>query len=498
MADVRRFTAEQAQLFQQLVAGDSCFVTGEAGSGKSFVVREYFRELILSGRFTDGQLLYCGMTGAVANMMEDYGQTLHHAFCIPVVSPITMPEWIAGLAANSRALKNITDCQVLIIDEISFLKKSDFRLLFEVAAHFRPDSAHVPFTGMQVIAVGDYLQLSSHQRFELPFYDYLGVNHKEEPLPGISHPWKLLKPVVLKEIVRQSGDASLMKACRDLRFGNDSLTNETLDFLLELEVDKKWPGTISPVHLYPHTHSAAEENMRRLELLPGTTITYIARDSLVGGRLSGLTNLAQEFSARVGMPVLFLLNDTQRNLVNGSQGTIVDFQSRRSYTGDGCIGEFPDDNLYPVVSFSPDKKLLIGYSTYRDEPFLTAKRDVSSRKQLALLAAWALTIHKAQGMSIEYLVVDVSRLKQLGQFYTAISRAKSSTWLQIRGLSMNIKYIYCTRKKKQRRIISGLCHCFDAARYYRYLCPDPRDTNYSLKFEEKRNRFVPFSPYHRL
>lgn len=502
-------TMEQQAVFSALAKGHSCFITGYAGSGKTHVVRAFFSYMMHRYPHRNHTFFYCGMTGSISSNMDGFGQTLHHAFGLPVECHVGGAElhpskWIEIISKKSRARANFCNCKLLVIEECSFLKKSQLRNFLSVAKHFRPHEAHLPFSGIQIIMVGDYLQLLTYYRFDLPFYDYAysGTNELNIVKDGrgerlISEPWRYLTVFMLRDVHRHSGD--LLRACNNLRTGGaNSMQLDrkewqwTVEYLESLSADKQWSDKlVKPSCLYALREEAEKHNADELRSLPGAVREFVSRDTLYDGmtvaEMSELTNLPAIFRAKVGMPIIFLANDAVHFLVNGSQGTVVDFKLKSEYPSSSCIGYFYEiDKEYPLVRFASSTCFLIGSVSYRAEPIFTARPNISNRDQLPLVAAWAITLHKSQGMSIDNLIVNVSSLTGgrshrgwCGVVYTAISRAKTADSLQI----LNFKREQITKQASKEG------HCDDAATYYREVVdPDPRRTSRFTNYPKLRSR----------
>lgn len=382
-----------------LKLGHTAFLTGAAGAGKSYVLRDYISYLRRHGV----RYAVTASTGIASTHIG--GSTIHAWSGIGIRQKLTSYD-LDAIEEKANLYKRWNDTQVLIIDEVSMLHASFVDMLDMVARHMRRKDA--PFGGMQVVFTGDF--------FQLPPVVKLGNEYEsEEVFAFTSKAWKSSKPVVcyLTEQFRQDDD-SLTNILSAIRAGE---VEE--DHYLTLREASNKPHVGDHIKLYTHNENVDAINARAFAELPGESRTYQMITKGKGPILASLKNncLADEVLAlKVGAKVICIKNDTERKYVNGSMGIVVDF------TKDGS----------PVVELTDGKRVTIQADTWRIEEDGKVKAEIC---QLPIKLAWAITVHKSQGMTLERAEIDLSRAFASGQGYVALSRLKSLDGLHLVGFN---------------------------------------------------------------
>jgi ATP-dependent DNA helicase PIF1 len=457
------------------------FVTGLAGAGKTAVTK-----LVIDGfvnRFGLERVLVTAMTGVAATHYES-GRTLHSVFGLGK-GDMSLEECQRKLTQNKTLITSIRNAKVLIIDEISYIDREllkNLRHLLHFARGERnadeksTDIGHDSFAGMLLIMVGDWMQLVQCDRTQLPFLTYrrshdksiinsleeLAIFTKLANIPGSGkgvvykkYEWANFEVHMLKDIKRQDG--RLARFMNNIRYGTDRMTDADFDVLRDLIKPKQWPEGCTPVQLHAKKSEAKKVNESELRSLiartGGELLVYTAIDKLSLDCSSDstsfqprpdiddlLTNVPIEISCAVGQPIMCLKNSPKDQLVNGSQGVVTRFlyKSEADQIGLKTFGKFEACKRYPLVRFFargalPERMVLIGVSVFT----LESAPGVSyfTREQLPVMPAWALTVHKAQGLGIDYLIIDVTDFFAENQFYAAITRAMLEEFTELRGIS---------------------------------------------------------------
>jgi ATP-dependent DNA helicase PIF1 len=272
-----------------------------------------------------------------------------------------------------------------------------------------------PFGGIQIVFVGDFMQLP-------PVFK----GFEEETFAFESTAWKesCIKTIQLTEIVRQHGEPEFAKLLNEIRFG------KAADYSMLLEcVDRKFPDDgIKPVKLFCKNVDVSRFNLEELKRIKRDSSFYYAQD--MGGEswsqfFDKNCHAPTELELRIGAQVILLVNlDVQLGLVNGSVGIVENVYSDtvevKFATGSHIIEPYTweiKQNEYDAVSGTMKKVLL------------------ATRKQIPLKLAWALTIHKSQGSTLDRAEIDVSEAFADGQTYVALSRVRSLKALKIRSFS---------------------------------------------------------------
>lgn len=390
---------EQHQALNLVKQGKNVFLTGAAGTGKSFTLN------ILCNWFKDNKISYAitSTTGISALLVN--GVTLHSWAGVGLGNG-HKDHLLNMVRKKPKAVRRWCSTKVLIIDEISMLSPDLFESLNYIGTKLR--SNNKPFGGLQLILTGDFAQL--------PPIDSEYVFN--------SNIWNLVvdKVIYLKQNMRQA-DPVFSNMLSELRMGIVSensikILNDRLNAPI-LNVDPE----IKPTQLYSGRDMVDSINIQCLYNLiqnGNGLIVYKAHDEVRSK--SGLSNtISEEYMNRlnkstpsrfelevcVDAQVMLLCNlDVKSGLCNGSRGVIVRF-----------------DNNIPVVKFANGIQIPVSYYNWEHK---IDDETIVIRSQIPLILAWALTIHKSQGSTLDCVSVDIgSTIFTTGQAYVALSRVKS-------------------------------------------------------------------------
>lgn len=408
---------EQRRVLEAADRGESFFLTGSAGVGKSFLTNAIIERM--KRKYGDASVFVTASTGIAATHIG--GTTLHSfgGFGTDFTNPRQM------VKKAGRNAKDWKRAQVLIIDEISMISPSHLTALDIVARQIRK-RPQAPMGGIQVIAVGDFMQLPYIDR------DYEERRKRDPSMPATQpalfecKAWKecFSKTYLLQQVHRQKADAHIDMLQR-VRMGQE--TDED-DILLRMRLDAPVScGSVEPTLVYTHKMNVEAYNTQQLARIQEEEIIYEASDK--GKDKYAVENLQKNCMAptmlrlKKGAQVMLVANLAPPLLVNGSRGVVIDFE--HDIEDAKKRGE-----RYPLVQFANGETLLITRNVWRTQKGETL---LAQRSQVPLCLAWALTVHKCQGMTLDVARLDISRCFAPGQAYVALSRCSSLDGMSLIG-----------------------------------------------------------------
>ena len=408
----------QSEALRILEAGCPVFLTGAPGSGKTYVLNRF----IDSARQAGAHVAVTASTGIAATHIN--GRTIHSWSGVGVATELTDS---LLRTIRSRRRRKIQEADVLVIDEVSMMHAWLFDMVDRVCRALRhsPD----PFGGLQVVLSGDFFQLPpvtrAHGNVHDPSRDPEYARYAEEgrdPEGFITESlvWDELSPVVcyLDEQHRQD-DGRLLGVLTDIRRG---LVDDDDRMALGRRVGMSPDEGVTSVHLFPMNSQADSLNALRLSQIEAGEHGFDARKTGPADLVRQLTRnmLAPEhLSLKTGAAVMALRNDADGQYVNGSIGTVTGFAS----TGDGG---------WPVVRFDNGRTCTMRPVAWE---MMDGESVLASVSQVPLRCAWAITIHKSQGMTLDLAVMDLRRAFAPGMGYVALSRVESMSGLFLEGIS---------------------------------------------------------------
>lgn len=382
---------EQAKALELLQSGENVFLTGGAGSGKSFLIRHYMKGLDAK------ELPILASTGAAAVLLG--GRTFHSFFGLGIMEGGPDATY-ARASKDSRLMARLRKVEGVIIDEISMIPGQALMIAEAIAQKAR--GSRLPWGGMRVIAVGDFAQLPpvtpNGQR------DWCFLNQVWEQSG--------FQTVALSHNQRVSENLFL-DVLSDVRHGK--VTERVREFLNKhlQDHDESHPGT----RLFPRKINAEKFNQHKLNELAEEEVTI---DSIYLGSEKHIEYLMKtapvpvKLVLKLGCRVLFLQNDPQRRWVNGTRGIITDIAPDKIMVTKDNGREVQVDKTSFVIQ-DPEGNIM------------------ASVFQFPLTLAYATTIHKSQGATLDDLWCDLSSLWEPGHAYVALSRLRSSEGLHLIG-----------------------------------------------------------------
>ena len=393
----------QEEALRLLKSNRSVLLTGEPGSGKTYTVLKYIDWL----RSKSIGVAVTASTGIAATHIN--GSTIHSWSGIGIKSHLTQSD-LRTMCDKRWLVRQARQARVLIIDEISMLSGATLDLVDQACVALREDPR--PFGGLQVVLVGDFFQLPPVSRQEA-----------RSEFAFCSMSWQRLAPTVcyLDEKHRQT-DERFLEILAAIR--NGAVSAQHIELLATRQRSKAELGPETKVtQLFCHNADVDRINNSILGQLPGAPREYKMRregqEGMVAALIRGCPS-PETLVLKEGARVLFTKNNPSQGYVNGTVGTVVGYEKKGG-------------NL-PVVQHSEGVKTVVEPAEWVIEA-QGGQRTLAKVVQVPLRLAWAITVHKSQGMSLDAAHIDLTRAFEYGQGYVALSRVRTPAGLTIEGLN---------------------------------------------------------------
>jgi ATP-dependent exoDNAse (exonuclease V) alpha subunit len=387
----------QKQALSVMMSGANVFLTGAPGAGKTYVLGQFVKRAERLGK----KVAVTASTGIAASHLG--GTTIHSWSGLGIIDNLA-PEDLRRLGSSDRLAKRYNSTDILVIDEVSMLHGARLDMVNQLAKLLR--SSEAPFGGLQVVLVGDLFQLPPISRGT----DLADFVH-------LSQAWAELEPRIcyLTEQHRQSSTDALLDLLTAMRSGQ---VNEMHETMLSDRLERQPPEAGSVTRLFSHNIDVDAINQRHLTALSTPTKTFAMQTKGSRAKIEQLAKgvlAPEELELKVGAEVMFVANNFGSGFVNGSRGQVIDFK----------------DGL-PLVRLANDRIIKVEPHSWSLTEDGRVRAEVS---QLPLRLAWAITIHKSQGMSLDAAEIDLSRAFTPGMGYVALSRVRSLAGLYLQGLN---------------------------------------------------------------
>lgn len=398
----------QDKAIEIMLSGRNVFLTGKPGSGKSYTIQR-FVDLAFARR---KKIALTATTGFVAANMG--GTTIHALAGLGVKQKLSEAD-IESIADKPWTQKRLCKLDILITDEISMFDAYRVNNLNKVLQQTRQDFR--PFGGVQVIFVGDFFQLPPTPPKEPVYVNGQWTSKKGiAPFAFESFSWAEANFAYcyLHEQHRQS-DAKFLQILSDMRENKLSVADQ--DFLM-----KHNPKLRPITHIYTRNDSVDIMNRNELDKIKAPQFIFqmevFGHDKLVEMLQKQWCKSPENLVLKVGAKVMFTKNNVEEGYMNGTMGVVVDLEK------DKIVVHAPKE----------DRMITVKKETWK---FNDEGKDVEIPKasvtQYPLRLAWAITVHKSQGMTLDAAIVDLSDCFEDGQGYVAISRVRSLDGLFLEG-----------------------------------------------------------------
>jgi len=381
-----------------LKTGKNVFLTGSAGTGKTFVLQQYINYLRDNKIFPT----ILAPTGIAASLL--HGKTIHSFFSLGIKDNFS-DEDISDIVTKSYLKKRFEHLQVLIIDEISMVPPTIFTVMDKILQGFKKNKK--PFGGVQVILSGDFFQLP-------PI-------HKEptnKRFAWQSQSWKEagFQTCYLTKKYRQDEKNHLVTILDNIREGK--ISQETIN-LLDSRIDTELEFENDTTKLYTHNYDVDSINIQELEKLNGELHSYHYSSSGTTKNVETILRnslLSPTLQLKKDTLVMFIKNSKEGEYVNGTIGKVIGFNQETDA---------------PIVQIGKNLKIEVKKEKWTIENELGD--ELASVTQYPLKLAWAITVHKSQGMTLSSAEIDLSKTFETGQGYVALSRIRDLNGLRLKG-----------------------------------------------------------------
>jgi len=395
---------EQQEFISLAYTGHNIFLTGAGGTGKSYIIQH----LVDKYKAINKSYGLTSMTGCAALLLGR--ATTLHSWAGVGLAKESVQRLLENINGSRRAKKRWLSIEVLIVDEVSMMDVDLFEKLDAIGRAIRKNPK--PFGGIQLIFAGDFFQLPP-------------VNKGVAKFIFESDLWSKIcfKVVELTQVIRQK-DPVFHKILNEARYG--VLSDESYGILKE-RMGLAWKGLeIKPTLLFPRKEIVNDVNNRGLSELPGPEYVYKVEtlcatkkgEELAFAAEKVLRNASYDETVilKVGAQVMLIVNKNDGSeLVNGSRGVVTGFTS----------------NNIPLVKFHSQ-----GSAIPIDKQTWELEEENMSQTQIPLKLAYALTIHKSQGATLDSALIDIGfNVFECGQAYVALSRVKCLESLYIYNIS---------------------------------------------------------------
>ena len=441
----------QSSALDILKTGQNVFLTGSAGSGKTYTLNQYINYL----RARRVPVAVTASTGIAATHMN--GTTIHSWSGIGIKDELSDRD-LTNLSRKQFLADRLKDTAVLIIDEISMLHAKQLNLVNQVLKHVRKNDA--AFGGIQVVVAGDF--------FQLPPIGSKGESNREK-FAFMSEAWLDAKFHIcyLSEQHRQVSEAANGGLDLDDILNQIRRQEVTFEAIAALEATFDQNVDINRTRLYTHNLNVNKINDKELAALEGETMRFEATstgDSKLVETLKKTVRTQDDLVLKVGAKVMFIKNNSELGVSNGTMGELIGFAAVKIDDSKDTSDDLIEDTAQDAIAKNTKNKAKKDKESKekpKDEKPTTQKMPVvrlnsgreviaepeewiiedetgdvlASYLQVPLCLAWAITIHKSQGMTLEAAEIDLSRTFELGQGYVALSRLKSLAGLQLLGMN---------------------------------------------------------------
>ncbi len=385
-----------------LKAGQNVFLTGSAGAGKTYTLNQYIDYL----KARKVAVAITASTGIAATHMN--GMTIHTWAGIGIKDSLDTQD-LARMYDRKYMREHLDKVKVLIIDEISMLHAKQLELVNQVLKYFKGNE--LPFGGIQVVVAGDF--------FQLPPVGKPSETNRDK-FAFMSAGWLEAKFQIcyLTEQHRQN-DSRLNDILNEIRAEQVSE-----DSLAQLRHTQHQALDADITRLFTHNVNVDEINQRHLAALEQPPKSFQAKskgNEKLLMTLTGAVRAPEQLVLKVGAKVMFVKNNFELGYSNGTLGEVTGFVTDDEF------------GTLPRVKLRDGEQLVVLPETWSVDN--ESGKSLATYQQFPLCLAWAMTVHKSQGMTLQAAEIDLSNTFEKGQGYVALSRLQNLQGLRLLGLN---------------------------------------------------------------
>lgn len=417
---------KQETALQILKSGHNVFLTGEAGSGKTYTLN-LFRDYLKKNKIKSSAVALTASTGIASSHIG--GTTIHSWSLIGIKDTMSLDELMQLTQRRSKYTEKIKEAKILIVDEISMLHKKQLELSSQVISFIRQDSS--PWGGLQVILTGDFLQL--------PPVDKNKTNELDRDRFAFMSPLWVesdFKVCYLTEQHRNDG-GDLNAVLNAIRRGTAG--PEHLEILRSNNT--KQPNK-DVMRLFTHNENVDQINFFELSKIKSDVKRFTAKVEGNEQQINSLINSVlapKNLELKIGAKVIFVRNNFDLGFVNGTQGILVGYSENAE----------AENGFDPIVETLDGERIIVEPEVWEIKD--GKERILASFTQYPLKLAYAITIHKSQGMTLDEARIDCGRCFENGQGYVALSRLRSIEGLFIDDINLRALELNPLAKKADER-----------------------------------------------
>lgn len=388
------------KVMELVEAGKSIFVTGKAGTGKTMLLKRILAQMEHRKR-----TVVCAPTGVAANHAG--GATIHSLLKLPISIYLPGHRMRDLYNLNILEAEMVRRIDMMIIDEISMVRCDTMDMMDDILRHYRENE--LPFGGIQMVFFGDMRQLMPVAKDE--DWEKLVTIYKKPYFFCSQVIRRMQMPMIELMTVHRQSNTNFISLLNNIREG--ILTYDDEKLLNSKYNDEFTPASDHYIRLTTHRYKAHKINEERLSLLPTHVEEFKA---FIDGYISRDDFPADyRLNLKYGAKVMFIANDPDKRYFNGSIGKVSSVSNSEIYV------RLENGKEIKVERFKWD---FYSYKINKETKELE-RYQIGSFNQYPLRLAWAITIHKSQGLTFDKVIIDAGRAFTYGQVYVALSRCRT-------------------------------------------------------------------------